>query len=196
MRSSRTICVCQVMVATALALAGGCRRAALAPADAQARAAEPRPAIRQDSPPDYGTRLPRIVEEQPSLYEFKRADLEKIREAVFRYQFASETARLSPKVKAQVYYCIRIGDGTVDPEEGLMQRFARLDPPVRCCRECEEDLPAIRFWISRVRGLSRHKAEVEGATSRGPLDGHGEIFDVERIRGTWQVLRARQVWIS
>ncbi len=137
------------------------------------------------------------------------AHADAIRAAVFAYMFDNNESAQQNNTK--VYF---IGRKTVDDSQVLyadfddvfMARFARRTPAVRRASECSTSPEGVFDKRTHERGLLFHvgtittitavRAEVEGGYFEGGLSASGNLYTVERINGTWKVIKDVLLWIS
>ena len=130
-----------------------------------------------------------------------------IREAMFRYQFASNGS--GQQQTANCYY-LAIYDAAGkenDPDDAFMKRFAGHKPAVKRRSECETSFekgvvskmngelglivnPGVLRWISET------EAEIYGYYYEANLSGGGGHFSLQKIDGRWKVVGQTTQWIS
>lgn len=129
---------------------------------------------------------------------------DKIREAVFRYQFEFNASGLG---KAANAYFLSV-EGNRDPAPELLERFDGHRPPVKPVSastlepgtaqvlDRESGLPGLIFRITEIRWLSDHEVEVEGGYEEASESGSGNTYTVVREGEEWKVAGHQMLWIK
>lgn len=126
------------------------------------------------------------------------ADLNDIREAVFRYQFQHNASGQQQLAHA---YFISVEDG--DPEDKFMERFKNHHPAVKKNSQAKGEfkkeggnLDGLMFHIEAINQIGPNKVEVGGGYYESALSSSGNIYTVQRVKNKWIVTRDNLQWIS
>jgi hypothetical protein len=141
----------------------------------------------------------------------RQHEADDIREAVFRYQIATNDVS-----KAKVYFLsIGIGakgrdifDASHDPSADFMKRFDDLKAPIRKASASTFGSPdgwvvekrsgkrGVLFQIRSVKWISETEVEVEGGFAAGMLYARGYTYTVKKEKGKWSVKTSNSTWMS
>ena len=129
---------------------------------------------------------------------------DKIREAVFRYQFEFNASGLGKAAKA---YFLSVEGGS-EPSAELLKQFDGYRPPVKPVSasvleagtaqvlDRESGLPGLIFTIREIRWLGDDEVEVEGGYEEASESGSGNIYRLEKGGEHWEVVGAEMLWIK
>jgi hypothetical protein len=142
----------------------------------------------------------------------RQAQLDDIREAVFRYQL--EHARASQKEHREVYFFavaekdgrdeflpLPLGNKRHNPSEDLMSRFKEHKPAIRKNSDLQirrkDPKRGLRFRATKIQWLSDTEAKVDG----GYDDAWGAswaTFTVIKENGKWRVISSelKKAWVE
>lgn len=126
------------------------------------------------------------------------AELDDIREAVFRYQFEHNASGQQELAKS---YFLSVEDGK-DPEDEFMKRFTDHLPSVKKFSQAkgefkkDGDLDGLMFHIEAIKQIGPNKVEVSGGYYESGLSASGNTYTVERVKKKWIVTRDKMHWIS
>ena len=121
---------------------------------------------------------------------------DRIREAVFRYQFEFNASGLGSAANA---YFLSVEGGS-DPSPQLLQQFDDHHPPVKPVSDSvleagtaqvldrESGLPGLIFAIAEIRRLGDDSVEVEGGYEEASESGSVNVYHLERKSGRWEVV--------
>lgn len=135
-------------------------------------------------------------------------ELEDVREATFRYQFRENASGLQQR--AAVYF-LALRDPKngqrLDPSDTLMRRFENHRP--RVARASAARTSAVDgvvdkissergliFIVGEVRWLARDRAEVKGGYYEAGESSSGNVYQLRKRNGKWEVVSNRMLWIS
>ena len=129
---------------------------------------------------------------------------DKIREAIFRYQFEFNASGLGKT--ANGYFLSVEGDS--DPSPQLLKQFNGHRPLVKPVSasvleagtgqvlDRESGLPSLLFRIIVIRWLSDDEVEVEGGYEEASESGAGNIYLLKKDGGHWDVIESQMLWIK
>jgi len=137
-----------------------------------------------------------------------QADIEDIREAIFRHQFPKDGGGGQDPLKA--YFLSVTDDKTgksIDPSTAFLKRFAGNQPRVAGDSECKPSAEkgvldiktgerGIIFFVGTIRWISETKVEVGGGYYEGNLSASGNTYTLEKKDGKWVVVNDVMHWIS
>jgi hypothetical protein len=142
----------------------------------------------------------------------RQKETDEVREAVFRYQFAT-----SGVPKAAVYFlslgvgktgAADIFDASYDPSNEFMKRFVDLKVPVRKASASTFGSPSGRvvdkasgklgvlFDVRSIKWISDTEVEVQGGFAAGMLYARGSIYTVKKEKGKWKVTKEDNTFMS
>lgn len=137
--------------------------------------------------------------------ERRRAEVDDVREAVFRYEFEHNASAAQNKVR---YYFISIDDGKVDPTPQFLARFKDISPRVlpgsagaqspldTRIHHKIDGAKGLSFNVGEIKWIGDDKVEVEGGYFESGLSASGNTYTVERRSGVWTVTENHMWWIS
>jgi hypothetical protein len=129
---------------------------------------------------------------------------DKIREAVFWYQFEFNVSGLGKTANA---YFLSVEGGS-DPSPQLLKQFDGHRPLVKPVSasmleagtaqvlDRESELPGLVFRIMEIRWLSDEEVEVEGGYEEASESGAGNMYRLEREGGHWEVVESQMLWVK
>ena len=125
------------------------------------------------------------------------AELDDIREAVFRHQFHNNASGQQQLAHA---YFLSVEDGK-DPDDRFMDRFKDHQPAVKKNSQAKgefkkEGLDGLMFHIEGIRQIGPNKVEVAGGYYESALSSSGNVYTVKRFKNKWIVIRNQMLWIS
>ena len=139
-----------------------------------------------------------ILNPQP-VKPLTSAELDDIREAVFRYQFQHNASAQQQLAHA---YFLSVEDGK-DPDDKFMERFKNHEPAVKKNSQAKGEfkkeggsLDGLMFHIVAIKQIGPNKVEVGGGYYESALSSSGNIYMVQRVKNKWIVTRDNMQWIS
>jgi hypothetical protein len=139
-----------------------------------------------------------------SEIEAELSDEDRIREAVYRYQFADNVSGLGASAS---FYFLRV-EGGGDPSSRLLEQFAGQTPAVKPVSastleagtaqvvDRESRLPGLIFEIDEIRWLGGDEVEVEGGYEEASESAVGSVFRLAKEDGHWRVVSSQMLWIK
>ena len=126
------------------------------------------------------------------------ADMDNIREAVFRHQFQHNASGQQQLAHA---YFLSVEDG--DPDDKFMERFKDHQPTVKKNSQAKGEfkkeggsLDGLMFHISAITQISPNKVEVAGGYYESGLSSSGNVYILKRVNNKWIVISDNMLWIS
>lgn len=136
----------------------------------------------------------------PPQGEVRASEELDVHEAVLRYQFIHNAS--SRRVGAQVYCLTVLG---ADPDEALLQRFARHAVPVRKASSCKMDGrvldPAtgalgLALYMEQVEWVSSNEVTVNGGYYEASLSASRNVYRLRKQGNHWTVVADRLILIT
>lgn len=138
----------------------------------------------------------------------RAAQMDDIREATFRYQFAKNAS--GQQQSAQVYFLSIVAAGrekAEDPSEEFMKRFAGHKPRVAKdsesryfmddgVRDKKTGEKSLSFHVGGIRWKADTEVEVDGGYYEAGPSASGNTYFLKKKRGKWMVERDVMHWIS
>lgn len=127
------------------------------------------------------------------------AELDDIRETVFRYQFQHNASGQQQLAHA---YFLSVEDGK-DPNDKFMERFKDHQPTVKKNSQAKGafkkeggSLDGLMFHIQAIKQIGPNRVEVAGGYYESGLSASGNIYTVKRVTNKWIVIGDNMLWIS
>lgn len=136
----------------------------------------------------------------PPQGEARAAEELNIHEALLRYQFKHNAS--SQRESARVYCLTVLG---TDPDEALLQRFARHAVPVRKASSCEVSdrvldpttgALGLALSVEQVAWVSSDEVTVKGGYYEASLSASHNVYRLRKQGNHWTVVADRLVLIS
>ena len=135
------------------------------------------------------------------------AEIDDIREATFRYQFAHNAS--GQQQAAKVYFLSFVDELSErsDPNDGFMKRFAGNNPRVAknsdsgvskngVVADKKTGEEGLIFTVRAIKWISTNEVEVEGGYYEAGLSSSGNTYYLKKKDGKWMVTKNVMHWIS
>ncbi len=131
-----------------------------------------------------------------------------IREAVFRDLFPKKEWG-GPKHTGFFYLAIRVHGDFTDPDDALMARFAKNEPPVKRRSEChiwsdqggvvldnKTGEQGVIYNTGSITWISNTEVRIGGGYYVGNVGAAGNIRHLRKVNGKWLVIGIDSGWVS
>ena len=127
------------------------------------------------------------------------AQIDDIREALFRHQFAQQTNGIR---------FLSLGEKGDDPSDQFLKRFANSKLPVRKVSSCKHvpntgvpidkktGASGIIYSINTIKWISDTEVEAKGSCHMANEGAEAYIYALKKDKGVWRVIKEELTWIS